>query len=130
MVSVSDIPNNGRRPAAEGGCSMLPRPPITSLPDGSGARLLLPDGRSLGFCERGAADGAPLFWLPGTPGSRLSATADDAEAKHQGIRFIVVERPGFGVSTFQPNRGILSFPPDLAALADALRLDRFAIAGN
>src|SRR4051812_5797015 len=105
----------------------MPRPPaITPLPDGSGARILLPDGRSLGFCEGGAADGAPLFWFPGTPGSRLAAASLGSAAKHLGVRLIVVERPGFGVSTFQPNRGILSFPPDLAALAGALRLDRFA----
>jgi pimeloyl-ACP methyl ester carboxylesterase len=104
-------------------------PEIVPLADGSGFRLLLPDGRSLGFRERGAPEGTPLLWFPGTPGSRLFAPPDEAALSELGIRLVIVERPGFGASTFQPNRRIVDWPGDVAALADALALDRFAIAG-
>jgi len=46
-----------------------------------------------------------------------------------GARVIVVERPGFGVSTPLPRRRVLDWPADVANLADALGLEAFAVAG-
>jgi hypothetical protein len=42
---------------------------------------------------------------------------------------VVIERPGFGVSDFQPNRRILDWPRDVVEVVDALGLDSFAVAG-
>ena len=39
------------------------------------------------------------------------------------------DRPGIGLSTFQPGRRLLDWPADVAALADALGIDRFAVMG-
>jgi pimeloyl-ACP methyl ester carboxylesterase len=107
---------------------------VTPLPDGSGARVHLPDGRVLGVRETGRSEkdgGWPLLLFPGTPGSRLSPLPDaDASATHAaGARVVVVERPGFGVSTPQPRRRILDWPADVANVADALGFESFAIAG-
>ena len=42
---------------------------------------------------------------------------------------IAIDRPGVGRSDFQPARAILDWPIDVIELADALELERFAIAG-
>jgi pimeloyl-ACP methyl ester carboxylesterase len=86
-------------------------------------RIRLRDGRHLGVEEHGS--GRPIVWLPGTPGSRLWQPP-----AAEGWRFIVVERPGFGISDPQPGRRILDWPADLAEVADALSLERFVLAGN
>jgi pimeloyl-ACP methyl ester carboxylesterase len=43
------------------------------------------------------------------------------------VRLLAVDRPGMGLSDFQPNRSTLDFPMDIVALADRLHIDRFAI---
>jgi pimeloyl-ACP methyl ester carboxylesterase len=92
-------------------------------------RYQLPDGRKLGYDEYGAPDGAPIFYLHGSPSSRIefSLFGDDALAKSLNVRLIAVDRPGMGLSDFQPNRRLLDFPCDLLALADGLNIERFAI---
>lgn len=87
-----------------------------------------PDGRRLGFDEYGAPDGKPLFYFHGSPSSRLEARLYLSEDLLQSldVRLIAVDRPGMGLSDFQPNRRLLDFPKDLLALADHLKIDRFA----
>ncbi|HAX71534.1 MAG TPA: alpha/beta hydrolase [Anaerolineales bacterium] len=89
----------------------------------------LPDGRNIGYDEHGAPDGKPIFYLHGSPSSRLEANLYFGEDLLQslGVRLIAVDRPGMGLSDFQPNRRTLDFPRDILALADHLNIDRFAI---
>ncbi len=89
----------------------------------------LPDGRDLGYAEYGDLSGFPVFFFHGTPGSKEFHPPLDV-TERLGVRLICVERPGYGESTFQPNRRILDWPKDIASLADALKLDRFAISGH
>lgn len=91
--------------------------------------LELSDGRRLAFCEYGAADGPPAFFFHGWPGSRLDFAANDAAAAAVGVRVIGVDRPGIGGSDHQRQRTVLDWPNDIAALADSLRLERFAVFG-
>jgi pimeloyl-ACP methyl ester carboxylesterase len=91
--------------------------------------LPLPDGRRLGFAEYGTRDGRPLLFFHGTPGARLLARVAHEVALGRNIRLIAPERPGFGRSDFQAGRRIADWPDDVAVLADALGLDRFAVAG-
>ena len=42
---------------------------------------------------------------------------------------IGLDRPGMGLSDFQPGRTFLDWPTDVAQIAAALRLDRFAVLG-
>jgi pimeloyl-ACP methyl ester carboxylesterase len=93
-----------------------------------GDRVNLPDGRSLGYAEYGDPSGKPVLFFPGTPSSRLLHPPEGPTAS-LGARLIVVERPGFGLSDFQPGRTLLDWPDDVVALADALDIERFAVAG-
>lgn len=102
---------------------------VEPLSDGSGARVRLPDGRSIGVRETGDTSGWPLLLLTGTPGSRLSPLPDVDATREQGARVLVVERPGFGISDPLPGRRVLDWPSDIANVADAFGMDSFAMAG-
>lgn len=91
--------------------------------------MSLPDGRSLSYAIYGAAQGKPLFYCHGYPGSRLEATGLAVFAAQAGLRLIAIDRPGMGLSSFQPGRRLLDWPQDVVAVADHLQLDRFAILG-
>jgi pimeloyl-ACP methyl ester carboxylesterase len=91
--------------------------------------IRLPDGRRLSFAEYGAVEGKPIFVFHGIPGSRLLRHPDEEIAMRLGVRLIVPDRPGMGGSDPQPNRRFLDWPADVLALAGALGLERFAVAG-
>jgi pimeloyl-ACP methyl ester carboxylesterase len=88
----------------------------------------LRDGRALGYDVWGPRDGSPIFGFLGTPLSRL-AHLGEAAPEAVGVRLILVDRPGYGESDFQPGRTLLDWPADVDQLADALGLDRFAVFG-
>jgi pimeloyl-ACP methyl ester carboxylesterase len=91
--------------------------------------LRLRDGRLLGYAECGAADGKPLFFFHGMPGSRREAELADDAANRLGVRIIAADRPGYGLSDFKPGRTFVEWPDDVLELADALGIERFAVAG-
>jgi pimeloyl-ACP methyl ester carboxylesterase len=92
-------------------------------------QVQLPDGRKLGFDERGPTDGKPLFYFHGSPSSRVEATlyVSDELLRSLDVRLIAVDRPGLGLSDFQPNRRLLDWTNDVAFLADHLKIERFAV---
>ena len=45
------------------------------------------------------------------------------------VRVISPDRPGFGMSTFQPYRRLIDWADDVAVLADAVGADQFLVAG-
>jgi pimeloyl-ACP methyl ester carboxylesterase len=89
----------------------------------------LPDGRELAYAEYGDLQGRPVLFFHGAPGSRMFRPPDEV-TRQMGVRLICVDRPGYGGSTFQPKRTILDWPNDVAALADALGIASFAVAGH
>ena len=95
-----------------------------------GRTFELPDGRRLGYTELGDPEGFPLFLFHGTPGSRLAHAQGDPVSQIPGLRIIMTDRPGYGLSDPQPKRTLLDWPDDVAALADHLELHRFAVAGG
>jgi pimeloyl-ACP methyl ester carboxylesterase len=98
--------------------------------DGAGDEtLLLGDGRRLGYAQYGRPDGEPLFYFHGHPGSRLEARFAQPAAAEAGLRVIALDRPGYGLSDYQPDRAITDWPADVAEAADLLRLPRFSVAG-
>jgi len=84
--------------------------------------------RRIAFAEYGDPAGKPVFLCHGTPSSRLNRP-DDEVTRAMGVRLIVIDRPGCGLSDFLPGRRLLDWPRDLAAVADALSLARFAVVG-
>jgi pimeloyl-ACP methyl ester carboxylesterase len=87
------------------------------------------DGRTLAFSEYGAPQGRPVFFFHGWPGARLQGQLADEPAKKLNVRFISPDRPGFGLSDFQPGRSILDWPKDINDLAEHLGLQQFAVLG-
>ena len=90
---------------------------------------VLADGRDLGWLELGDPAGMPVFAFHGTPGSRLQLAIDDAPIRAAGLRLICPDRPGYGLSTFQPGRRLVDWPADVVSLADHLGIERFAVMG-
>jgi pimeloyl-ACP methyl ester carboxylesterase len=91
--------------------------------------ITLRDGRKLGYAEYGDPNGRAAFVFHGFPNSRLMAKTGDAGARRRGIRVIALDRPGFGLSDFQPGRQIDDWPDDVAQVADQLGIERFSIMG-
>jgi len=86
-------------------------------------------GRILGFSQYGDPKGKPLFYFHGWPASRLSAEIYHQLGEKLHIRIIAPDRPGYGLSDFQEKRTLLDWPDDVLAIADYLRLKKFAVMG-
>ncbi|KAI1176753.1 alpha/beta hydrolase fold protein [Nemania sp. FL0916] len=95
----------------------------------SSATVTLPDGRKLGYAQYGLLSGPAIFYVHGLPGSRLEGALFDAPAITPRARIISVERPGYGLSSPQPNRTILDHVKDIDYLATYLELDSYAVLG-
>nr|VFK53175.1 MAG: Pimeloyl-ACP methyl ester carboxylesterase [Candidatus Kentron sp. TUN]VFK54005.1 MAG: Pimeloyl-ACP methyl ester carboxylesterase [Candidatus Kentron sp. TUN]VFK58913.1 MAG: Pimeloyl-ACP methyl ester carboxylesterase [Candidatus Kentron sp. TUN] len=91
--------------------------------------IQLRDGRTLAYSEYGDPMGTPIFFIHGNPGSRLARLSNEDFVENLGVRIITPDRPGYGLSDFQPKRRLLDFPQDIAQLADVLGLEKFAIFG-
>jgi pimeloyl-ACP methyl ester carboxylesterase len=87
-----------------------------------------PDGRTLGVSLWGDPDGAPMFWLHGTPGSRRLRHDVDEYRAHR-LWVCTYDRPGYGLSTRRPGGTVAETADDVRAIADALGWDRFGVAG-
>jgi pimeloyl-ACP methyl ester carboxylesterase len=92
--------------------------------------ISLSDGRTSGYLELGDPHGQPLMIMHGLPGSRFDGLyVKESEFFKQNIRAILPDRPGIGLSDYQPGRKITDWPTDIIALADALAIDRFSMLG-
>jgi pimeloyl-ACP methyl ester carboxylesterase len=83
----------------------------------------------MAFAEYGVAAGRPLVFCHGFASSRLAGELLEAEAANRGLRVIVPDRPGHGLSDFKRHRRVGKWTADLASLADALELGRFGVLG-
>jgi pimeloyl-ACP methyl ester carboxylesterase len=95
---------------------------------GTDGCVTLPGGRRLHYWAGGSPGGPAVVFLPGCPDSRLIARSGDEAARRAGVRLIAVNRPGYGRSDPAAS-GHLSVADEVAALADSLGLDRFAVLG-
>jgi pimeloyl-ACP methyl ester carboxylesterase len=87
------------------------------------------DGRTLTFAEWGDLDGFPVFFLHGTPGSRFLRHYDESKYAEVGARVITYDRPGYGGSDRDRGRRAVDCVADVAAIADQLGVERFAVIG-
>jgi len=91
--------------------------------------VTLKDGRRLGFAEYGACSGRPVFHFHGSASSRFEHPSAESMLDQLGIRFISVDRPGHGLSDFQPQRRLLDWPVDVCHLAGHLGIGEFYVEG-
>jgi pimeloyl-ACP methyl ester carboxylesterase len=92
--------------------------------------VTLPDGRVLAWAEAGSPTGFPFFMFHGFPGSRMEARGLEDIGHRHNLRVICPERPGYGLSTFQPGRRLLDWPADVQFLARHLEMERYSILGG
>ena len=96
--------------------------------------IVLPGGRKLGYAVYGTADGLPVLYFHGTPSSRLEpqllnfygVDIEGCLAKKR-LRLIAVDRPGMGLSSFNPKGSFLSFAEDAAQLLAALHISHCSL---
>jgi pimeloyl-ACP methyl ester carboxylesterase len=89
----------------------------------------LPDGRELAWLELGDVNGPAVFVFHGTPGSRLQLSFNEGAINAAQVRFIAVDRPGYGHSTFQRVRRLTDWASDISCLADHLDVEGFSVVG-
>jgi pimeloyl-ACP methyl ester carboxylesterase len=115
------------------------QPDATARPRGEAVDVLvtetdltLSDGRTLHVYDT-AADSADtrlvIFWHHGTPNLGAPPEPLLPAATQLGIRWVSYDRPGYGGSAPRPGRNIASGATDVAGIADALGIGRFAVMG-
>ncbi|WP_313664834.1 alpha/beta hydrolase [Shinella sp.] len=90
--------------------------------------LPLRDGRSLAFIDAGAGD-VPLFLLHGYTDSSRSWSLIEPHLARE-YRLVMPDLPGHGLSAATPLPRLEAFADDVAELADALGIARFAVVGH
>ncbi|MEZ3117464.1 alpha/beta fold hydrolase [Halobaculum sp. MBLA0147] len=80
-------------------------------------------GGSFAYAEYGRADGTPVVFLHGTPGSRRLASLFGDAAAAAGVRLLAPERPGYGDSPPAPDRTVADGARLVAAVLDDAGVD-------
>jgi len=91
--------------------------------------IQLEDGRQLGFAEYGHSEGRPVLYFTGGNSSRIEGRWFAQAALRNGVRLIVPDRPGFGLSTYLAQRQLLDWPHDVLQLVKALAIETFSVFG-
>ena len=105
------------------------RVPRVEKPRAEG-RFYLPNGRRLGYAEFGDPSGVVVLWFHGTPGARRQFPLVGRRAAMKlGLRVVVLERPGSGLSDPHPYAAVADWVTDMAAVADALGAERLGVVG-
>jgi pimeloyl-ACP methyl ester carboxylesterase len=86
-------------------------------------------GRAVAVWEYGAPAGHPVLVFHGTPACGAGFAWADEPARHRNLRLIAPDRPGIGRSARVAGWTVGDYPAMVAALADTLRIDTFAVWG-
>ena len=95
--------------------------------------LDLPDGRRLHAYDTHPGDEGqrmPVVWHHGTPNVGSPPQPLFQASERLGLRWVSYDRPGYGGSSPNPGRTVASAAADVAAVADALSIDRYAVIGH
>lgn len=93
----------------------------------------LPGGRVLGFATYGASytpTTPTILYFHGFPGSRIEAGFIATSSLPVPIHIVSIDRPGMGLSDFQPGRRIIDWPSDVLAIVDHLGIEKFYVTGD
>tara|TARA_B100001142_G_scaffold108398_1_gene110336 strand:+ start:3455 stop:4303 length:849 start_codon:yes stop_codon:yes gene_type:complete len=88
-----------------------------------------PNGRIISFADFGEDNKIPAFYCHGGPGSRNAVKGSSEKDKDNLIRYIGVDRPGYGNTSPMPGRTINDWTDDLILIAEYLNIDNFYIIG-
>lgn len=88
------------------------------------------DGRELQVWVEGPDRGDVVVGHHGTPSSGLPFEPSVREATGRGLRHVTYTRPGYGASTRDEGRSVADCAADVAAIADALGVERFYTLGG
>src|SRR5580698_8616828 len=88
------------------------------------------DDRRIAVKLSGDHAGEPVFYLHGTPGSRVGPRPTDRELTERRVWLISFDRPGYGRSDRLPSRAVADVVGDVVAIADSLGLERFGVLGR
>ncbi|GAA3879061.1 alpha/beta hydrolase [Leifsonia kafniensis] len=95
----------------------------------SGAGAGAGPGPGAGAGDGPGPDGLTVLWHHGSPQTGALLEPLLAAAAVRGIRLLSYARPSYGGSTPRPGRNVASAASDVAEIADALGLTRFAVMG-
>jgi len=87
----------------------------------------LPNGRQLGYFTVGG--GRPVVYFHGTASSRLEVFLLKKLAENSNLQIIGIDRPGYGLSSFQKRRNLQDFNADVNFLLDHLGFENFGVLG-
>jgi pimeloyl-ACP methyl ester carboxylesterase len=97
---------------------------------GSAGCVRLPDGRAMTFFSAGPGHGFPVLYCHGAIGSPRWRTPElDRLTEALGIRYLVLNRPGFAGSDPSPGRTVLDFARDIGEVMSILGYRRFSVVG-
>jgi len=97
---------------------------------GSAGVVRLRAGRSVTFVAAGPQDGFPVVYCHGAIGSpRWQTPGLEAAIERLGVRYLVVNRPGFGGSDPRPGRTVADHAAEVGELMTVLGYRRFSVVG-
>jgi pimeloyl-ACP methyl ester carboxylesterase len=88
-----------------------------------------PGGRTLEVEVAGPDAGETLIFHNGTPAAGTMFAPLVEIGAERGLRHVAYSRPGYGSSTRDPGRTVADCAQDVVAVADALGVERFYVAG-
>jgi pimeloyl-ACP methyl ester carboxylesterase len=88
------------------------------------------DGRRVTFSRYGRHKNRRVLFHGGTPGTRHLGPRMVRLTERHDLELVALDRPGYGTSTRWPGRRVSDVVPDVAALAEELGWDRFAVWGG
>jgi len=89
----------------------------------------LKNGRTLSYCIYGPADGTPLIAHHTICGSRQQFHHNNQIFYRHHVKVIVVDRPGYGASSYDKERKLHDWPRDLEELLEYLEITNFSLMG-
>lgn len=89
----------------------------------------LHDGREMAWRWWGEREWRPVLRIQGTPASRLYRNPDPTVQSDLRVRYLMIDRPGYGGSTRKPGRGIADVADDLAEVVRAHGIERMPAMG-
>lgn len=106
-----------------------PGVPRCEPPRAEGA-VFLPDGRRIGYAEYGDPSGPVVLWFHGTPGGRRQLPIVGRRAAEKlGLRVVLVERAGSGLSDQHRYDQVGDWAVDMAHVADLLGAEKLGVVG-